>query len=57
MDICRHFPREHTMGMEGVCRVYVAVGNGCICTNRSLVEYVLNSSTQGITNYLALKYC
>ena len=57
MYICRHFPCERTMGMEGVCRVYVAVGNGWICTNRSLVEYVLDSSAWGITTYLALKYC
>ena len=57
MYICRHFPRERTMEMEGVGRVYVAAGNGYICTNRSLVEYVLDSSAWGITTYLALKYC
>ena len=57
MYICRHFPRERTMEMEGVCRVYVVVRNGWICTNRSLVEYVLDSSARGITTYLALKYC
>ena len=57
MYICRHFSHEHTMEMEGVCRVYVVVSNGWICTNRSLVEYVLDSSTRGITTYLALKYC
>ena len=57
MYICRHFPRERTMETEGVCRVYVVVGNGWICTNRSLVEYVLDSSARGITTYLALKYC
>ena len=34
MYICRHFPRERTMEMEGVCRVYVAIGNGCIFTKQ-----------------------
>ena len=36
MYICRHFPREHTMEMEGVCRVYVAVSNNSICTKQKL---------------------
>ena len=57
MNICHHFPRKRTMEMEGICRVYVAIGNSCILKNRSLVEYVLNSSAQGITTYLALNYC
>ena len=57
MYICRHFPRECTIEMDVVCRVYDAVGNGCICTNGILVEYVLDSSTRGIKTYLSLKYC
>ena len=57
MYVCRHFPCERTMGMEGVCRVYVAISNSFIFINRSLVEYVLDSSAWGITTYLALKYC
>ena len=57
MYICCHFPRGSTREMEGVRRIYVAIGNSFIFTNRSLVEYVLDSSTRGITTYLALIYC
>ena len=57
MYICRHFPRGCTREMEGIHRVCVAIGNNFIFTNRRLVEYVLDSSTRGITTYLALKYC
>ena len=57
MYICCHFPRGRTRKMEGVRRIYVAMGNSLIFTTRSLVEYVLDSSARGITTYLALKYC
>ena len=54
MYICRHFPRGCIKEVEGVRRVYVAIGNGIIFTTRSLVEYILNSKAQGITTYLVL---
>ena len=57
MYICHHFPRERTREMEGVCGVYVDVDNSCIFTNRSLVDYILDSSAWSIITYLALKYC
>ena len=57
MYICHHFPRGRTREVEGVCRMYVAIGNSIIFTIRSLLEYVPDSSTWGITTYLALKYC
>ena len=57
MYIFRHFPCERTMEMEGVCGVYVTIDNSCNFTNRSLVEYVLDSSARGITTYLDFKYC
>ena len=57
MYICHYFPRGCTREMEGVSRIYVAVGNSLIFTTRSLVVYVLDSSAQSITTYLALKYC
>lgn len=56
MFIGRHFPHGCNREMVGVCRIYFAISNSLIFTTRSLVEYVLDSSAQGIPTYLALKY-
>ena len=45
------------LGIEGYAVYMLTSGDSMVFTNRSLVEYVLDSSARGITTYLALKYC
>ena len=57
MYSCHYFPHGRTREVEGVRRIYVAIGNSIVFTTISLVEYVLDSSARDIIAYLALKYC